>query len=139
MQGGGAAGAAETAGAEAPAIGADAELVLPPVLVDMAARKRCALLSVVVTVPSMISLAVTPDFLPLAGAVPAEPENVGVFLLIEDPFTGAASVSAGAVTPTGGVVTTGGVVSTGGAAAASSGSACASAGAVREAACPERE
>ena len=54
---------AGAAGADAPTTGADAAVVLPPVLVDTAARNRCAVLSLLVTSPFMISPAVTPSFL----------------------------------------------------------------------------
>ena len=50
-------------GAVAPAVGAEAGDDVPPVLANTAARNRCAVLSVVFTSPSMISDAVTPDFL----------------------------------------------------------------------------
>ena len=58
------AAAADGAGAPAvPATGGGAVPAAAPVLAVTAARKRCALLSVVVTCPARISLAVNPGLL----------------------------------------------------------------------------
>ena len=56
-------GGAGGTGAAAPLTGADAGEELPPVLVEIAARNRCAVLSLVLTSPLMMSDAVTPGFL----------------------------------------------------------------------------
>jgi hypothetical protein len=51
------------AAAAVPLAGADAGDELPPVLVEIAARNRVAVLSLVLTSPLMMSDAVTPSFL----------------------------------------------------------------------------